>query len=131
MLNASENDIAAGKDMYQEGLLSITRQTKTDNALDFLFLSGMYKFENEGWNIVSSGEAFTSSIVKTETGYSVHTDKPITINMPYEEGKAPAVIQLYQDGKLVSSRKGTKNRNNSKQLVFKIEKEYDQIEIVL
>ena len=131
VLNASENDIAAGKDMYQEGLLSITRQTKTDNALDFLFLSGMYKYENEGWNIVSSGEAFTSSIVKTETGYSVHTDKPITINMPYEEGKAPAVIQLYQDGKLVSSRKGTKNRNNSKQLVFKIEKEYDQIEIVL
>ena len=130
MLNASENDIATENDFYQKGLLSIKRHSKADDAMQFLFLSGMYNYKNDGWNIVSSGEAFTCSITKTKTGYSVHTNEPITINMPYKEGKAEAEIKLYQDGKLVSSRKGTKNRTNSKQLVFKIEEAYDRITIV-
>ena len=57
----------------------------------------------------------------------VQADKPITINMPYEAGDPIAEMRLYQDGKLIASRRGTKNRNNDEQLVFKIDRNYDRI----
>ncbi|MCM4156961.1 heparinase II/III family protein [Gramella sp. AN32] len=130
VVNASENDVAAEKSFHQKGLLSITRQLNARDTFDFLFLSGMYKYENNGWDIVSSGEAFTLSIEKTKSGYLLHNDHPITINMPFSKGKEPAELRLYQDGKLVSQRKGTTNRNNAEQLVFKLEKAYDKAVIV-
>ncbi|ALJ06759.1 hypothetical protein APS56_06080 [Pseudalgibacter alginicilyticus] len=128
VVNASINDIAQNKDFHQKGLLSITRQTEKD--LDFMFLSGMFKYEYKGWDLVSSGEPLTISIEKTNAGYLLQNDAPITINMPYPKGKLPAELRLYEKGEFVASRKGTVNRNNENQLVFKLEKGYDKAEIV-
>ena len=130
VLNASENDIAAKDTFFQKGLLSITRETKTPKKLEYLFLSGMDKFENNGWNITSSSTPFTLSMERNNAGYLIATDGPITINMPFVKGDKPAEIRLYEEGKLIASRKGTTNRNNDNQLVFKIEKAYKKIEII-
>lgn len=127
VVNTSENDIAAEESLYQKGLLSITRSSKT---LDFLFLSGMIRYKNDGWDIMSSGEPFTLSLESIEGGYVLKTDKPITINMPFPEESKPAELRVYKEGKLVSSRKGTKNRNNPEKLVFKIERACDKVEIL-
>ncbi|MFB9057347.1 heparinase II/III family protein [Mariniflexile ostreae] len=126
VVNATEHDIAKEKDFYQKGLLSITRKSKTTNTLDFLFLSGMYAYENEGWDIVSSGKPFTVSLEKTKDGYLLQNDKPITINMPFPKGKEPAELRLYKNGVVVATRKGTKNRNNENKLVFKLEQAYEK-----
>ncbi|AWV97645.1 heparinase II/III domain-containing protein [Arcticibacterium luteifluviistationis] len=129
VLNASENAVAAENSFFQRGLFSITRQLNIDNKLDFLFLSGMEKYENMGWDIISSGEPFTLTLESTAGGFLVSTDKPITINMPLAKGKE-AFIKLYNDAdKLIKSRKGTTNRNDDSQVVFKIEKAYKKIEI--
>ncbi|MEL0652307.1 heparinase II/III family protein [Algibacter sp. TI.3.09] len=130
ILNASESDIVKNDALYQKGLLSVTRQSEQSDKLEFLFLSGMYKFENNGWDIVAAGEPFTLSIEKTDQGFKFQTDKAITINMPFVKGDKPAELRLYENGKLVGSRKGTTNRNRDDQLVFKIEKGYENAEIV-
>ena len=127
VLNASESDIAAKEGFYQKGLLSVLRLTNNEADIEFMFLSGMEKFESHGWNIVSSGKPFSFSIEKTTNGYAVSNDNPITINMPLpKEGSQPE-IQLFEGGKLVASRKGTTNRNNSGQVVFKLSKGYDKV----
>ncbi|GAL78092.1 hypothetical protein JCM19274_4591 [Algibacter lectus] len=130
ILNASESDIVKNNALYQKGLLSVTRQSEQSDKLEFLFLSGMYKFENNGWDIVAAGEPFTLSIEKTDQGFKFQTDKAITINMPFVKGDKPAELRLYENGKLVGSRKGTTNRNRDDQLVFKIEKGYENAEII-
>ena len=129
VLNTSENDITKKESFYQQGLLSITRKSQHDANFSFLFLSGMTKYEDEGWDIISSGEAFSVSIEKMNGGFDVYTDKPITINMPYAKEKNPAEIRLFDKDKLVATRTGTRNRNNPDKMVFKIEKAYDKIEI--
>ncbi len=130
ILNASESDIVKNDALYQKGLLSITRQATQSDSLEFLFLSGMYKFENNGWDIVAAGKPFTLSIEKTDKGFEFETDKAITINIPFVKGGKPAELRLYENGKLVGSRKGTMNRNRDDQLVFKIEKGYKDAEII-
>ncbi|WP_341224494.1 heparinase II/III family protein [uncultured Arcticibacterium sp.] len=129
VLNASENSVAAEKAFFQRGLFSITRQSNHDNKLGFLFLSGMEKYENMGWDIVSSGEPFTLTLESMEGGFSLSTDNPITINMPLAKGK-DAYIKFYDDAdKLITTRKGTTNRNDDSQVVFKIEKAFKKMEI--
>ena len=49
VLTVSDNDIATNQSFYQKGLLSITRFSKANNQLNYLFLSGMNKFEQDGW----------------------------------------------------------------------------------
>ncbi|MDO6518628.1 heparinase II/III domain-containing protein [Zobellia uliginosa] len=127
VLNASESDVVSKDGFYQKGLLSILRLTHNEADIEFMFLSGMEKFESHGWDIVSSGRPFSFTLEKTPNGYAVSNDNPITINMPLpKEGSQPE-IQLYEDGKLVASRKGTTNRNNSGQVVFKLSKSYDKV----
>lgn len=128
VLNSNDGDVVEKGDFFQRGLLSIERYSKEN--LDFMFLSGMIKYENNGWDIVSSGNPFTLSIEKTEAGFKFQTDQAITINMPFVKGDKPAELRLYESGKLVSSRKGTTNRNRDDQLVFKIAKGYDKAEII-
>jgi hypothetical protein len=124
VLNTSENDVVIKESFYQKGLVSITRKLK--NKLEFLFLSGMYRYQNMDWSIISSGNPFTVSIEKIKEGYLLQNDTPITINIPFTKGKEPLEIRLYNNGKLITSRKGTKNRNNENQMVFKLERAYDK-----
>lgn len=128
ILNSNDGDVVENGDFFQRGLLSMERYIKEN--LDFMFLSGMIKYENNGWDIISSGNAFTMSIEKTEYGYLIQNDEPVTINMPFEAGKEPAELRLYNDGVVITSKKGTLNRNNSNQLVFKLEKGYNRAEII-
>ncbi|MDB2463137.1 heparinase II/III-family protein, partial [Algibacter sp.] len=128
VLNTSDEDVVKQDDFFQRGLLSIERYS--EGNLNFMFLSGMIKYENKGWDIVASGNPFTMSIEKIAHGYLIQNDEPITINMPFKSGKEPAELRLYKDDVLVTSRKGTVNRNNSNQLVFKLEKGYNKAEII-
>ena len=125
VLNASENDVVKDGAFYQKGLFSVSR--KLDGTqLDYLFLSGMYKFENMGWDIVASGKPFTLAVERIPKGYLLQNDRPITIYIPFEKGKKPAELHLFENGKLVAKRKGTTNRKNDNQLVFKLEKSYQK-----
>lgn len=124
VLNATEGDVAKAKDFFQKGLLSIERYSK--EGLNFIFLSGMVKYEGNGWDIVSSGNPFTLSIEKTNGGYVIENDVPLTLNVPLVEGAQNANIEFYENGKYMGRRKGTKNRNNPKQLVFKLERAYQK-----
>ncbi len=131
VLNASENEIAASEGFYQKGLFSLIRQIRKTSKIELMFLSGMEKFEGHGWDIVSSGLPFSFSLERTSNGFEVFNDKPLTLNMPLPKGSKSAEIQLYEGDKLVASRKGTTNRNNSDQVVFKLEKGYDKVLIIL
>ncbi|MFB9054021.1 heparinase II/III family protein [Formosa undariae] len=129
VVNASTNDIATHNEFYQKGLLSIIRES--EKSLDFMLLSGMTKFEKDGWNIIASAKPFTMSVERTAEGYVLQNNEPLTINMPYVKGKTSAELRLYKDGEIVDKRMGTKNRNNDNQLVFKLEKAYDKVVIYL
>lgn len=128
VLNAFDGDVIEKGDFFQRGLLSIERYS--EEKLDFMFLSGMIKYENKGWDIIAAGKPFTLSIEKTATGFKFQTDQAITINMPFVKGTKPAEMRLYKNGKLVTTRKGTTNRNRDDQLVFKLEKGYQNAEII-
>ncbi|MEP3837817.1 MAG: heparinase II/III family protein [Algibacter sp.] len=128
VLNASDGDVVEKGDFFQRGLLSIERYSKEN--LQFMFLSGMIRYQNNGWDIVSSGNPFTVSIEKTKQGFLLQNDEPLTINMPFEKGRGPAELRMYDNEVLIASRKGTVNRNNSDLLVFKLEKAYNKVEII-
>ena len=126
IVNASDTDIASNDSIYQKGLLSVMRRSKSTDEMDFLFLSGMSKFEYKDWNIVSSGKPFSFSLEKTNDGFVINNDNPIIINLPQSKDGGKVEIHIYEEGKLVSKRMGTKNRNNPKQIVFKLSKPYDK-----
>lgn len=131
VLNASENDIAAREGFYQKGLFSVIRQTTKEAKIELMFLSGMEKFEFQGWDIVSSGVPFTFSLETIPNGFKMSNDKPLTLNMPLPQERKQAEIQCYEAGKMVASRIGTTNRNNPGQVVFKLGKGYDKILIIV
>jgi len=130
VLNSSESDVTSTEAYYQKGLLSVIRQTKTEEEIQFLFLSGMIKFESYGWDIVSSGKPFTFTLEQSDNGLLISNDNPLTINMPLKKGMKKPEIKLYENGVLVTSRKATTNRNNPDQVVFKLSKGYDKAEII-
>ncbi|WP_276166032.1 heparinase II/III domain-containing protein [Zobellia alginiliquefaciens] len=130
VLNSSDNDVALDEAYYQKGLLSIIRQSRLKKEIQFMFLAGMTKFESHGWDIVSSGKPFSFSLENIENGYIISNDNPITINMPISNGAKMPEMQLYENGKLVSSRRATVNRNDPGQVVFKLTKGYKKIEII-
>lgn len=123
-LNTSVSDIVEREKFYQKGLLSIIRQSKESQEIDFLFLSGMEKFEYYDWSIITSAEAATVSIERTNKGYEIENDKPVTIAIPMDKEGELAELQLYEDGKLVSSRKAVTSRANSNQMTIKLSKAY-------
>ncbi|MEP5341822.1 MAG: heparinase II/III family protein [Algibacter sp.] len=129
-VNVSDTDVASNNELYQKGLLSVVRQSKSKDEMEFLFLSGMNKFAYKGWNIIASGEPFSFSLEKTNEGFEISNDNPITINMPYSKGSRKVEIHIYEGDKLVAKRTGTKNRNNPSQVVFKLSKAYDKVLIV-
>lgn len=130
IVNASDTDIASNKSIYQKGLLSVIRTSKSKGEMEFLFLSGMNKFQYKDWEIVSSGKPFSFSLEKTDDGFLISNDNPVTINMPNSNDTKKIEIHMYKDGKLISKRLGTKNRNNPKQIVFKLSKSYDKVLII-
>ncbi len=127
VLNTSESDVASKEGFYQKGLLSTLRLANNKADIEFMFLSGMEKFESHGWDIVSSGRPFSFTLERNTNGYVISNDNPITINMPLSKEGAEPQIQLYENGNLVASRKATVNRNNPGQVVFKLSKGYNKV----
>ncbi|WP_372935806.1 heparinase II/III family protein [Seonamhaeicola sp.] len=127
VVNASENDIAKTEDLYQKGLLSVIRTSKSNSPLDFIFLSGVSRVDYKKWTIIASANPVTVSIEKVDDGYLIQNDNPVTINLPYKKGEERAKILLYKDGEIVSTRKAMLNRNNPEQQYFKLEKAYDKV----
>ncbi|WP_406683241.1 heparinase II/III-family protein [Seonamhaeicola sp. MEBiC1930] len=127
VLNTTENDIAETKELYQKGLLSIIRTSKSTEELEFMFLSGVSKVDYKDWTIIASMDPLTLSIENTEEGYLVQNDKPVTINLPYKKGSERAKLMLYENGELVSTRNAVLNRNKSHMQYFKLEKAYNKV----
>lgn len=122
VLNTSTTDIVENESLYQKGLVSVIREEKEGNAIDFIFISGMEKFEYHDWSIVTSGRAATVSIHQNTNGFSIENDTPVTIGIPYLEGEQLMELQVYQNDQLVTSRFATVSRNNPKQQVIRLAK---------
>lgn len=130
ILNATEGDLAVNDSFYQKGLLSITRSSEANEKFDFLFLAGMTVFEKGDWKVVAASHPFTCSIEKTENGYLIQNDQPITISMPQPEEEQSVEIRFYENEELIITRTANKNRGKAAQLTFRIEKAYDRIEVI-
>lgn len=128
VLNASEYDVAKTETLYQNGLLSIIRTSKT---LDFLFLSGVTRLDYKGWTILASKEPVTISIEKTKDGYVVQNDNPVTINLPYNKNDKRAQLIQYENGKEVSNKESVLNRVNQNQQLFMLHNKHDKLVIKL
>lgn len=122
VVNSSESDVVEHKDIYQKGLVSILRQAQKDKAIDFLFVAGMERFEYGNWSIISSEEAVTVSLEKIQNGYTIENSAAVTISIPVGKEKKLAVLQLFENGKLVDSRKATFKRDNPNQMTIKLAK---------
>lgn len=127
ILNDSESGIAKKDEFYQKGLVSIVRKSKLTNEIDYIFVSGMNRFDNDGWTIITSTEPVTLSIEKVDGGYLIQNDKPVTIYLPYVAGEEHVEIKLYQNDEIVSTRKAVKYRSNSKQQTIKLSKAYNKV----
>jgi len=130
-LNTSESDVVDQEQFYQKGLISILRQPKESKEIDFLFLSGIEKFKYHDWNVIASAEAVTVSIERTEKGYQIENDKPVTISIPYDKKEGLAELQLYAEGKMISTRKAIVNRVNPNQMTIKLSKAYNKALLIL
>ncbi|MCK4853739.1 MAG: hypothetical protein KAT31_05750, partial [Bacteroidales bacterium] len=120
--NASENDIASGNGVLQKGLISVTRLTDADNIPDFLFVSGMYKFENVGWEIIAGSEAATVSIEKVAQGFVIQSDQPILIRIPVSEGFHPTKMDIMEEDRVIQQKDGMISRLNPDQIEFRLAK---------
>ena len=129
--NASQNDIAIDGELYQNGLLSIIRQSDVETMPLFLFVSGVYKFDYKNWGILSYAKAVSLSIEKIDEGYVIQNDNPVVIRIPYIEGHHPFRLKLYDDGKLIEQRDIFVNRNNPNQVDFRLDKAYEKVVVVL
>ncbi|MFB9052674.1 hypothetical protein ACFFVB_06230 [Formosa undariae] len=130
VLNSSEEDVISKEGFYQKGLVSVTRKTEASESIDYLFLSGMYKYEKDGWNIVTSGLPMSLSIERSGNTYLIENSGAILIKAPFLNGKKTAELRLYENGTLVATRQGQINRSNPDQLEFRLEKAYRKVEIV-
>ncbi|WP_139955766.1 heparinase II/III domain-containing protein [Flavicella sediminum] len=130
VLNTSEEDVVAHKDFYQKGLLSITRKVENTEAVDYLFLSGMFKYEQNGWGIVASGLPATISLERSGNTFVIENNAPVLIKAPFLEGKKTAELRVYENGKLIATRQGQINRSNPNQLEFRLSKAYEKSVIV-
>ena len=129
VLNASENDDVRHNNFYQKGLVSMTRQSKDKNHIDFLFLSGMYKYENSGWEIIASGAPVNISFESLEDGYLLQNNQPALIRLPFFENKKVAELRLYDSNKLIETRQTVMSRSNT-QIEFRLSKAYEKAEVV-
>ncbi|GIZ08769.1 heparinase II/III family protein [Flavobacterium sp. UMI-01] len=122
ILNANDKTIVAEEKGYQKGLFSIVRKAKEATAISYLFVSGMYKFEQNGWGITASGEAVSVSIERSENSFVIESDGPVLLQVPFLEGKKLAKINVYENDTVVDTREGQINRANPEQLEFRLSK---------
>ncbi|MDN3666736.1 heparinase II/III family protein [Algibacter miyuki] len=130
ILNTKAEDVVEKDGLYQKGLLSVTRKTKNTKDLDYFFVSGMYKYAQNGWEVVTSGEPVTVSVERSGDTFVIESSGAAVIRAPFLNGKKSAELRIYEDGKLVSSRQGQINRSNPEQLEFRISKAYSKVLIV-
>ncbi|MEP2026159.1 heparinase II/III family protein, partial [Reichenbachiella sp.] len=123
----SQNDFVSTEALYQKGLLSITRET--DGELDYIFAAGTTRYSRKGWEILSLREPSNLSIEKSALGFEVQNDNAVLIGIP--KNYQPERLEIYEDGKLVETRKGAKNRNNPDRIDFRLERAFQKAVIVL
>lgn len=122
ILNTNEDVISKQKDWYQKGLLSITRKSNESNAINYLFVSGMYKYAQNGWEINASGIPVSVSAERIGNTFVIESNGPAILQVPFLDGKKIAEINVYENDKLVETRQGQINRDNPNQLVFRLSK---------
>ena len=130
VLNTSEEEVVEQEKFYQKGLLSVTRKVENSESLSYLFLSGMYKYEKGGWGVIASGLPATISIERSGNTFVIENNAPVLIKAPFLNGKKSAELRVYENGKLIATRKGQINRSNPEQLEFRLSKGYDKAVIV-
>jgi hypothetical protein len=128
--NASVNDIAFENSLYQKGLLSVIRFAESASEPKFIFVSGMYKFVYYDWEILSVNKALTVSIERDNDKYIIQNDKPCVIKVPLIKGNESMLLELYENDKLVTQRKGFPSRSNPNQVEFRLSKAYDKAIVV-
>lgn len=121
ILNKSEKDVVEKDGLYQKGLLSITRKIKDTDSLDYFFVSGMYKYAQNGWEIVTTGEPVTVSVERIGNSFIIESDGAVVIRAPFINGKI-GELQVYENNKVVATRKGQIYRSNPKLLEFRLSK---------
>lgn len=121
-VNDSDGAILQEDGLYQNGFLSIVRNKK--NNPSFIFLSGMYKFEQDNWGVLASGEPVTVSFEITKEEITIQNNNPIVFNIPQPEVGKEAILFVYEGEKLIDTRKGLKSWTNDKQLEFRLSKDY-------
>lgn len=130
ILNTTEEDVVKKGGLYQKGLLSVTRKAEGTNDIDYFFISGMYKYIQNGWEIVTSGKPVSLSIERSENTFIIETDGAVLIKAPFFDGKKSAELRVYENDKLIDTRQGQINRSNPEQLEFRLSKAYSKVLIV-
>jgi len=130
IINSSENDIAFENNFFQKGLLSIIRVSDSTQVPEFLFLSGVYKFEYDGFDILSKQEAATISIERCEEGFRIENDQPFVLKVPIREDFLFDKLEIYENEKVVSQKIGFVSRSNPDQMEFFLSKAYEKVIIV-
>lgn len=130
VLNSNEADVIEKDELYQKGLLSVTRIKDKSEVIDYLFLSGMQKYKQNGLEVVASGLPVTVSIERVNNTFVIENNDAMLIKVPFLNGEKTAELRVYEKGKLISIKQGQINRSNQNQLVFRLAKAYDKAVIV-
>ena len=121
-VNDSDEAIIQEDGFFQNGFLSILR--KKENSPSFIFLSGMYKYEQENWGVLATGNPATVSFEITKEEITIQSSDPIVFNIPQPEVGKEAILFIYEGEKLIDTRKGLKSWVNGEQLEFRLSKGY-------
>ncbi|WP_084684696.1 heparinase II/III domain-containing protein [Maribacter forsetii] len=127
IVNEDENTILAQEDLYQKGLMSVVRTDKNKEQPTFIFLSGMYRFEQNNWGVLASGESVTISFEIEGDEILIQNDHPLVFNIPKPAKGKEAVLHLFEGDKLVDKRRGLKSWANDAQLEFRLSKGYSKV----
>ena len=125
LAGSSTNSIYENEEVFQKGLLSISRWSRMSD-LEFLFLSGITRYQTMGWEVVSEGEAVTVTLEKTESGFELFNDGPVLLRVPLVDNSKTVTIQFFENGQPVLRKDGIVTRNKEGQVGIRIEKAYEK-----
>ena len=126
-VNTSENDITTEESFYQKGLLSIVRLSDTLMTPKFIFVSGVYKFEYDDWQIITKSKSVSVSIENVDGDLHIQNDKPIVLKVPIKEGLVFNKLAIYENGEKVSEKNGFVSRSDPNQMEFFLSKGYKKV----
>ncbi|UXP32639.1 heparinase II/III-family protein [Reichenbachiella agarivorans] len=114
---------------YQKGLLSTVR-AKEHADFDFVFLSGITRFENQEVKVITTGIPATVSLERDGRELKMQNDQPVVVSLRRTKDFDPKMIKIYRGDQEIDARQGIISSDSPDWVEFRLETSFEKIVVV-